>query len=643
MGNMYNLICLSEGLSKKRLIPKDVDIYEYVSNPDSDYYVSVYLFREDFLRAFEKSKSIAGVKDVMGDQLVFDFDDVESIDAARKDAVVLVDRLIQDGVTEKAIEISFSGGKGFHVIVNLDQLLTPEEMKKLAFAYASDLKTFDKVVYNPTRIIRLLFTKNLKTGLYKIPLTLNELKTLSINDIKKKAMNVDWCDPQVFVKTSLTNKMMSILLDAKTQTKIEKLSLEQPLDLSKKPRWLTAAKYALQEGYFVEGERNNAFLILAATYKAQGFDKEIAYRMLKGVAELQARRNNCKRYPEEELWNNIINVVYSDTWNGGTFSYENTPLLQEVTKRLNLPIETTKEKAIINISEMFSAFKSFAENIDKNTVELGIPEVDSYIRITTSMLVGLLAAPSAGKTSIALNTINNMSKKGIMNIFFSLDMGAPLVYQRLLQKHTRLSNDAIFKVYKENDTQAIEEFENVLQENYLNTLFSFNTALTVDDIRKHILETQTQLSCRIKFICIDYLECLQSPYSDPVAGSAYNAQKLKDLANELDLTVLLLLQPQKNTGDPSSELVSMRNVKGSSAIEQACSVIFTMWRPGFDLKNPDMDKYLSLAVVKNRMGGVRTWDFKWDGLTGSVGELSYSEREELEEIRKAKKEQNTDF
>jgi hypothetical protein len=99
---------------------------------------------------------------------------------------------------------------------------------------------------------------------------------------------------------------------------------------------MTEAKFALQEGFFQAGERNTAFMILSSTYKNQGFNKEIVYRMLKGMAELQARRSGQERYSDEELYNNIVDVVFSPGWKGGTYSYENTPLLQDVSKRLGL-------------------------------------------------------------------------------------------------------------------------------------------------------------------------------------------------------------------------------------------------------------------------------------------------------------------
>lgn len=635
---MYNYVRLSEGLNKYVLVDRN-KIYDYVTNENKDYYTSVFLYNSEHYKKFKETGSISGIKDVRGDQIVFDFDSKEDIGAAQKDAITLIERLISDNFPVESIEIAFSGGKGFHISAHVSELLSPDEIKQVAFHYANDLKTFDKVIYDSNRLIRLTFTKNLKSGLFKIPLSFNELKKYTPEVIKNKARNIDWCTSQTYKKTSLPNKLKDIIKETKNideKTKTSEIILSETLDLTRKPKWLTPARFALQEGFFVEGERNTALIILAATYKYQGFDKEIAYRMLKGVAELQAIRNNSDRFPEKEIWNNIINVVYSDNWKGGVFP-EDHPLLVAVSNRLNLPqLKADTFNSIQPLNSFVNSFKEFATNIDNNTIKLGIDEIDNEVRLTTSMLIGLLAAPSTGKTSMAFNILNNISKRGITGAFFSMDMGSPLVFQRLLQKHTGLNDKDIFTVYKNKNEEKIQYFEKILQENYENILFSFSTSLTVDDIRQQILDAQAKLGKKIKFICIDYLECIQSPYSDPTAGSSYNAQKLKDLANDLNIAILLLLQPQKHTGDPSSELLSMRNIKGSSAIEQACSVIFTMWRPGFNPKNKERDKYLSLAVVKNRMGSLNTWDFKWNGLTGKIEALDFSDLEDLENLRKEK-------
>ncbi len=635
-----NYVRLNEGLTKYNLIPSDANIWDHITTNHKDWYVSLYQYNEQQYKEWKEKKSVAGFTGQLTNKLFFDFDSVKDPEVARQDTITLVAKLLSKGISEGTIQIAFSGNKGFSVEVDTTSKFTHEEFKNIVYSLAEGLTSFDPVVNDPNRIIRVVGTKHNKSGLYKFPLSVNQLSELDMNTIKLLAANVDNIDESVmenWTEVVLPESILNMRISTKPEKK-EMPALENDLDMAAKPKWLSEAKYALQEGYFGAGERNTAFMVLGSTYKNQGFNKEIVYRMLKGVSEVQAQRNNMERWSDDELWNNVVQVIFRPNWKGGQYSYENTPLLQDVTKRLKLKIPTKDDQTLVPISSVTSIFKKFATDIDKNTIKLGIPLIDDQVRVTTSMLVGLLAAPSAGKTSVSLNVLNSISKTNLRSMFFSLDMGAPLVFQRLIQKHTGMSSKKIFDLYKSND-KSIPEFEERVAKEYKNVSFCFRSGITVDNIREYILQQQEIDGERAKLVVIDYLECIAGPFSDSTANTAIIAQQLKDIANDLEICILLLLQPQKQAGDPSAELLSMRQVKGSSVVEQAASIIFTLYRPGFSPKTPQDDRFITIAVVKNRMGSLGSYDFAWNGLTGDMRELDDNEVEDLSAIRKRKQDE----
>jgi hypothetical protein len=75
----------------------------------------------------------------------------------------------------------------------------------------------------------------------------------------------------------------------------------------------------------------------------------------------------------------------------------------------------------------------------------------------------------------------------------------------------------------------------------------------------------------------------------------------------------------------------MRNIKGASVIEQDCRVVLTVWRPGFSPTNPDLDKYASIAVVKNNMGPLNKFDFHWEGISGKLESMSDMDKQEFKD------------
>ena len=643
-------IRLSKGKNSYTLIPKDDNIWNHIKDPDKkDYYKSIYIYNDAHYKIWKQKNSLSGIKDVTTDRLYFDFDSKQDLELARQDTLTVAARLIKHGIPSDALQINFTGSKGFSIELEIDKRLTPDEFKSIVFALASDLNTFDTTIRDPQRIVRITGTVHDQTGNYKFPLSLNQLSETSLEDIVALSKNYENANEDVLAGWTAV-QLPDGLYNLKKEEKKPEVDvmdiLDHDLDLTMKPKWLSESKYALQEGYFREGDRNTAFMILATTYKAQGFNKDIVYRMLKGVAEIQAKRNSMDRYSDDELWNNIVIYVFKSNFDSTEHSYKKNELLLKTAKQLNLKYDVV-ESTLVTTPQLRNMYKLFAENIDQNTMKLGIPKIDDNVRITTSMLVGILAAPSSGKTSLALNILNNASKNDVDCIFFSLDMGPPLVFQRILQKHSGFKSDDLFRIYKNRDTEEINRINDIIDSEYKNVNFSFKSGISVEDIKENIVEHQNKTGKKTKLVVVDYLECIQGPYSDSTANTSLIAQKLKDIANELDLTLLLLLQPQKHAGDPSAELLSYRQIKGSSAIEQAASVVLTLWRPGFSPKEPHNDKYLSIAAVKNRMGGLAKFDFKWNGLTGMIADLDDYEQEQLEDliekVKREKAEKKDDF
>jgi replicative DNA helicase len=109
------------------------------------------------------------------------------------------------------------------------------------------------------------------------------------------------------------------------------------------------------------------------------------------------------------------------------------------------------------------------------------------------------------------------------------------------------------------------------------------------------------------------------------------------MANDLELCVIVLLQPQKMAGTPSDPLTSYRQVKGASLIEQDCRVIISLWREGYSSDYFDHDKFITFAILKNTMGELGKVDCGWDGKTGKIYALEDIERAELKELRALKK------
>lgn len=674
---------ISKGFWNYALYPIDTDLDALIkkNGSENDYYYSIYNYNQSHydkfttnlkqvctelkipykendlinvvaqvykaIRPFDKKNadeikgrfSVSGTEDVITNKIVFDFDD-KDVSLSQKDTILACERLMKHGVEEEALQISFSGNKGFSVEIDTNQDFSRAEFESLIYKFAGDLKTFDDKIKDEQRLFRIPLTRHNSSGLYKIPLRYDELLNYSVDDIKQEAH-------PLFVKQN-RSKFFDVMNEWKfteatfqptiipeTSKETIDLILGDGLDLSHKPNWMSHSKYALQEGYFVEGERNTAFMILAATYRANGFNDTMAYGMLQAVAQAQAQRNNSDPFPEDELKRNIVDYVYSERWKGGTYSERETKLLQTIKERLGIKEESDEDRIrqLYTVSESLNRFQEYAQNFSKNRVKLGLPQLDDNLVLTTGMTIGILGSPGSGKTTLSNYFMKYTSKNNERILFESLDMSENFIMARFLQNYVDMDFEQIMTSL-ENNTMSKELMDAMdsVSHDYQNVSMNFKSGTNVEDIENDLKKHNDLYGSYPRLVVIDYLEKLRGPYSDSNANTSYIISRLTDLAKEYNTCIIILLQPQKNAGDPRYPLLSMRKVKGASTIEQDCRVILTLWRPGFNPKTMEDDKYMSIAVVKNNMGRLGQYDFAWDGLSGHLRDLSEDERYALQDL-----------
>lgn len=612
------------------LIPQE-DIQNHIKE-DKDYYISTYYYNENHFQKFPETESIKGIKDVKTDKIWFDFDSKEDIELARKDTLELLSRFQQNNIDPNKVEIYFSGNKGFNVILKLDREVTRKQVENIALRkFGNNLDTLDHSLYDESQILRVPKTRHQKSGLFKIPLTFNQIKKFTSDQIKalaKEAKN-PYVNESKWSNITLNEDFFEIE-DVKKELKT---TATEEFDVSKRPKGWKASKWALVQGYFKSGERNISCLILAATCKGMGYDKLSAYYLCKGALKRSHERFGEGDFTKEELWQ-IVERVFGDEWQGGQFTVDSEPVLKKICDRLGIKEDKTGS-SLKKVEDLEKTFANYAVNFEKNIVKTGIPTLDENVMFLCSTHNGILGQPGSGKTSFALQWLKQCSSNNIGAVFYSLDMGEPIIYAKLIQAELGINFREALKKYRDNPKIA-EQLN--LKEKYKNVLISFKSGITTEHIKEDIKQHEEITGQKVRLLIVDYLECLAGPYSDPLANTAFISQQMKDLANELSLCSIMLLQTQKHsTSDVSDPLLSMKQVKGSSVIEQASSVILTLWREGYNPKTVEDDDFISFAAVKNRFGSLWTYDFHWDGVKGLTSEMTEEGHEYLKDLKKRKK------
>ncbi len=638
---MYKRLC--KGLTGGTLIQADTDPYSYITS-DSDYYLSTYDYTEEQKKEFDVSGSVAGVTDVTATKIWWDFDSEFEPEAARRDAVVLIEKL-QMMVPGDDIVIAFSGNKGFGVEVNLTSILAPKQIKAIAFDMARGLETFDVKMYNASRILRLIGTKHQKTGLYKIPLTYADLVDSTMDDLMARAKEMpERTEAMRWAAVDLWTDVATIQEPTLPAVADKTFSLGD-IDFSHKIKGWSNCKWALLNGFQVkQNDRHEKLVAIISQSKALNNTKAQAYYNGKMADEYGVNIYGGTKSTKEDIWS-IVESVYSLNWKGGTYSCKDgkSPWLTAICQGLGThKCKTQDTENLVEVDKVFSEFFTYAKDIDKNTIKTGIPDLDDRMRLVIGQMVGLLGAPSSGKTAMALEILENTSKSNLLSVFYSLDMASSELFQKIAQRVTGYADDKLFEIFKHDPVKSADIGKQVSAA-YANVKFCFDTGVSVEKIETTIDEFESNTNQKVKLLLLDYNELLSSPYSDMTASSGYNAGAIKRLTNSRSLCTISLLQPPKVIGDASDEIVSYRNIKGSSLLEQCFSIIIGIYRPGFSAENDsEDDNYMVMNVLKNRLGKLFNLQFTWNGLRGKIGSIDDEGRRAIKELKERKKNKNNE-
>jgi len=627
---------IREGLnSKPRLVPSTTKLESVIKNANKDYYVSLYTYNDKHKEVLEKTGSLAGIEDTVTNRLFFDFDDKANIENAKNDTVTTANRLLERGIDENAINVYFTGGKGFSIEVAIDEYITPARFGAIIDSVSSDLATFDTVVREANRIVRIPNTKHNSSGLYKIPLTPEELVNLSVEEIKALATKPRLIEANSTVIT-LPESMKTIkVVEKKLESIAKELSFDiSSIDMKERPKGIDEARWLLSNGFFRTGERNNAMLCLAATYKYLKFPTEVTKGILDGVAELQSQRTGEDKFPVGEV-DLIIDQVYGPNWKGGIFTVRDpNNWLAKYARKMGI-VSREEDNAPQTLDSIEGSFTNFVKNIEKNTIKTGIVMLDKTMPITIGSNIGIVAAAGAGKTALALKILKYNSEQGIPTIFCSLDMVRNRLFEKVLYNVSGLSREDLYAAFKEGRGK---ELTDMVRKHYGNVWFYDRSSATIADIRNYILDVEQKTGQKIKMVMLDYFERINTDVSDDTASSKKLANEIQDMVNDHDIAAITLVQPNKFSlgGGPDTEIKSYTSIKGSSFLYQSFRGIISLSRPFYTPSTKEFDKYMIINVLKNDLGELDRLKFGWSGKRGDIYPLEDAELAELDELLRQK-------
>ena len=322
--------------------------------------------------------------------------------------------------------------------------------------------------------------------------------------------------------------------------------------------------------FYYNSENKYDAIKLAHACTERAYDPYIAKNLI-----LMLLENNKM----EELETLVQNMNQKITKGGELFT-----IIDYAEKELQKIGNVTNDKLVHISEQMPEMVKSIERNVN-NQGMTGIPSGFSDIDKFTSGwqkqdLVIIGGASSMGKTSFALNVAVNAARQGYNVVVFSYEMSVNQMLMRMISGDAGIDNKHMLKgiIYDKEWTDihnSIGRFDKM--------------PLYIDECRntslKYLLNRMRQyvITKKIDMVVVDYLQLISYNISGRSREQevSHVTRALKNLAKELDITVLALSQLSRNVSKRDGGRPTLADLRESGEIEQAADTVIFVYRPEY--------------------------------------------------------------
>ena len=244
----------------------------------------------------------------------------------------------------------------------------------------------------------------------------------------------------------------------------------------------------------------------------------------------------------------------------------------------------TNDKLVHISEQMPGMVKSIERNVN-NQGMTGIPSgFDSIDSFTSGWqkqdLVIIGGASSMGKTSFALNVAVNAAEKGYKCVVFSYEMSVNQMLMRMVSGDAGIDNKHMLKgaIYQNEWGKihsSVAKFESLSL--YIDECRNTSLKYLLNRIRQYVITKDIQM------VVVDYLQLISYNLNGRSREQevSHVTRALKNLAKELDITVLALSQLSRNVSKRDGGRPTLADLRESGEIEQAADTVIFVYRPEY--------------------------------------------------------------
>ena len=326
-----------------------------------------------------------------------------------------------------------------------------------------------------------------------------------------------------------------------------------------------------------------------------------------------AKTTSCIETLENVFQKNKL-ISISQNINNGVKNRENLHhIIASIENELS-GIRVSKVESLDNISKQISdTLKDINKRMSTDGllgIATGFDKIDKFTggwQETDLVIIG--GASSMGKTSFALAILLNACKySNTPSVIFSYEMSSNQLLKRLISMESGVSNSYII-----NGTLGKDEYLRVNQAvGQLEKL-----PISIDDcnitslnyLRNRIKDYVTKK--QVKLVLVDYLQLVSHNGKNSSREQEVSkvARTLKNLAKELEITIIALSQLNRGVGMRAMGKPTLSDLRESGEIEQASDVVILIHRPEYygiehDDKGNNTKGMANIIFAKGRNIGV---------------------------------------
>ena len=541
MGTNNSYVEVAVGsVSTRGNICKIDELSKYLK-PTLELYRSLYSFDESAVEHFQHNRTIRSYSGTFElDRLTFDIDKGKnSKDKVMTDIRYFLHLLEDKGVDPDVMRVWFSG-RGFHV--ETPELYgfgaskdTPEIVKR---TISKEFGAVADSIYDYARLIRVGYSYNMKSKLYKTPLKTSEVHNLDYNEIvelSRKYCRKDFQHEYLVKVEPIWNNNITVLEP--------KIAIDKIVTTTKGKYNGHVTCVQKMQDEVTEGRRHNMLLRMISAWSRKGIDAKGCYSL-------------AQTYVPTLAYHELVRTVDQVIEKGYRYGCSDPIMAEFCDHKCMFYKRKDYTMDVINTTDMVRRFSEFVStDFTKSSFNLkDIYKIDYNYIFYPGELAMLIGDTGLGKTAWIQNLV--VSTPNLDCLYLSLEVHDHLIYRRFLQIANGIKKDKVMDLHSVDLNGELKEAITPIE--HVNIM---TTSPEIGSMKQLITELSPKL------VVIDTIDAVRVSYNnDPFNKIEVIINELKQLAVQESIIIIGVSHISKSASfEPR---LTVHSGKGNSVIEQ---------------------------------------------------------------------------